>query len=277
MPKPRARADSRGSPVASVDGGGHRVPVVLDEEAQRQLPGGGEVHRLQDRADVDRAVAEVADGEVGAAVAPGAGFVTGERVPLRPGVAGRHRHAAADDRVGAERPGLQPLQVHGAAAPGAVALGEAEDLGQGAPQYLGHLGGGELSEVERPLGHVGERLGQELVVAAVRAVDGVGRPQRDDRADRAALLSDGGVRGPVHQALAGQLEDGLLEGADEVELAEHGGEQCGVGRLPVRRGAGQAGPLGARGEALDAWHGRHATQRMHTFQLEAGSVRAKSL
>jgi len=207
----------------------------------------------------------------------GGAFVTSGRVPLRPGVPGRHRHAAADDRVGAERPGLQPLQMHGASTPGAVPLGEAEDLGQGASQHLAHLRGGELAEVERPLGHVGERLGQELVMAAVRAVDRVGRPQRDDRADRAPLLSDGGVRGPVHQALAGQLEDGLLEGADEVELAEHGGEQRGVGRLPVRRRAGQAGPLGARREALDAWHGRHATQRMHTFQQEVRSVRPKGL
>jgi hypothetical protein len=95
-------------------------------------------------------------------------------VLLRPGVAGRHRHAAADDGVGAQRPGLQPLQVHRPAAPGAVARREAEDLGQGAPQDLGHLGGDQLGRAQASLGDVGEGLGEELVVPAVRAVDPVG-------------------------------------------------------------------------------------------------------
>src|SRR5690606_7221263 len=45
--------------------GGHRVEVVLNEEAERELPCGGEVHRLEHGADVDRAVAEVAHGDVG--------------------------------------------------------------------------------------------------------------------------------------------------------------------------------------------------------------------
>ena len=98
----------------------HGVEVVLDEEADRQLPGGGEVHRLEHRADVDRAVAEVADRDV-----------VGAGVLLGPGVSGAERHTAADDGVGAERARLVPLQVHRAAATAAVARGEAQDLRRG--------------------------------------------------------------------------------------------------------------------------------------------------
>ena len=231
-------------PGGFLDGGGDGVAVVLDEEAQRQLPRGREVEAFQHRADVGRAVAEVRDRDVGRA-----------GMPLRPGVARRHRHAAADDRVGAQRPGLEPLQVHRAAAPGAVALGEPEDLRQRALQHLRHLLCHEGAQVEHALRHVGERLGEELVVAAVRAVDRVGRAQRDDRADRAALLADAGVRGAVHEAFAGQLEDRFLEGADEVQLAQHGGEQRGIGGLPVGRRGGQLVPFRARLKALHAWHG----------------------
>ncbi len=199
-----------------------RVEVVLDEEGDRELPGGGEVHRLEHRADLTRAVAEVVDGEVGRAA-----------VPLRPRVARGHRGAAADDRVGAERARLEPLQVHRAAAAAAVALGEAEDLGERALQHGLQLGRDERREVERGPRDVRDRLGEELVVPAMGSVDGVGRAEADDRADRAALLADARVGGAVHEALARELEHGLLEGADEVQLAEHAGEQSGVGRLPV--------------------------------------------
>ena len=232
-------------PGGLLDGGGHGVHVVLDEEAERQVPRGGQVEALQHRADVGRAVAEVGDGEV-----------VGAGVLLRPGVARRHRHAAPDDGVGAERPGLEPLQVHGAAAPAAVPLGQPEDLGQRALQHGLDLRRDQVRRVQHALGHVGDRLGQELVVAAVRAVDGVRRAERDDGADRAALLADAGVRRAVHQALARQLEDRLLERPDEVQLAEHGREQPGVGRLPVRRRRAQLGPPRRGMEALLTWH-RH--------------------
>ncbi len=106
------------------DGGRDGVEVVLDEEAERQVPRGGQVEALQHRADVGRTVAEVGDREV-----------VGAGVLLGPGVARRHRHAAPDDGVGAERPGLEPLQVHGTAAPAAETLGEPEDLGEGALQH----------------------------------------------------------------------------------------------------------------------------------------------
>ena len=53
------------SAVISSARGRDRVQVVLDEEADRQLPRRGEVHRLEHRADLAGAVAEVVDGEVG--------------------------------------------------------------------------------------------------------------------------------------------------------------------------------------------------------------------
>ena len=215
-----------------VGAGRHRVEVVLDEEADRQLPGGGEVHRLEDRADLAGAVAEVVDRDVASVPA----------VLLRPGVAGGHRGAAADDRVGAERAGLEPLQVHRAAAPAAVALGEPEDLGERALQHGLDLGGHAAAGSMRAAGDVGERLGQELVVPAVRAVDAVGRAQADDRADGAALLPDAGVRGAVHERLAGEFEHRLLERADEVQLREHGAEQRGVGGFPVGGGGRELDP-----------------------------------
>ena len=221
------------------------VAVVLDEEAQRQLPRRGQVHRLQHRADVDRAVTKVADGEVG-----------GARVLLRPGVAGRHRDTAADDRVGAERAGLQPLQVHRPAPAGAVALGQAEDLGEGALQDLLHLRRHQGRQVEAALGDVGDGLREELVVAPVRAIDRVGRAQGHDGADRAALLADAGVRRAMHEAFAGQFQDRLLEGPDEVQLAEHGGEQARVRCLPVGRRGGELAPLGTWLQALNPRHVR---------------------
>ena len=121
---------------------------------------------------------------------------------------------------------------------------------------VAHLRRHEVRRVEHALGHVGDGLGEELMVAAMGAVDGVRRPQRDDRADRAALLADAGVRRAVHEALAGQFEDRLLEGPDEVQLAQHGGQQPGVGRLPVRRRRAQLDPLRGGVKALHTWH-RH--------------------
>ena len=49
-----------------------------------------------------------------------------------------------------------------------------------------------------------KRLGQELVVAAVGAVDGVRGRQRQHRTDGAALLPDARVRRAVDQPVAGQ-------------------------------------------------------------------------
>ncbi len=141
---------------------GHGVQVVLDEVQNGQLPGGREIHRLQHRADLACAVAEVVDRDVG-----GAGVL------LRPGVAGGDRSAAADDGVRAEGSRLEPLQVHRAPASARESLGEAEDLGEGPLQERLKLGGDEGGEIQRAARHMRDRLREELMVPAVRPVDGI--------------------------------------------------------------------------------------------------------
>jgi hypothetical protein len=49
-------------------------------------------------------------------------------------------------------------------------------------------------------------LREKLVVAAVRAVHGVGGSQSDDRAHSAAFLADARVRGAVHETRRGEIE-----------------------------------------------------------------------
>ena len=66
---------------------------------------------------------------------------SGARPALVEREAQRLRDAAADDRVGAHRPGLAPLQVHRAAAPSAEALGESADLRQRPTQHGAHVVG----------------------------------------------------------------------------------------------------------------------------------------
>ncbi|KAG1314975.1 hypothetical protein G6F62_013834 [Rhizopus arrhizus] len=61
------------------------------------------------------------------------------------------------------------------------------------------------------LGDVLQRLGQELVVAAVRPVDLVAGAQGQHRTDGAAFLAHGRVRGAVHQAFGGQVQHGLFK------------------------------------------------------------------
>jgi len=142
--------------------GGDGVLVVLDEEAQGQPPGRGEVERLQHGADVHRAVPEVRHGHR-----------VGPRVELVPGEARGLRDPAADDGVRPHRTGFLPLQVHRAAAPPAVAIGQATYLGEGAAQHGARI----VGQLGQPRGLAGgdmtECLGEELVVPPVRAVDEV--------------------------------------------------------------------------------------------------------
>ena len=237
MPKPGPAGGQPRLAGGLEDAGGHGVLVVLDEEADRQLPGGRQVERLQRRADVGRAVAEVGDRD-----GVGAGL------PVRPGEPGRQRDAAADDGVGADRAGLLPLQVHRAAAAVAPAAVQPADLGQGAQQRRRGRRRRAPSARSMPLGATWcERLGEELVVAAVRAVDRVGAGQRERRADGAALLADARVRRAVDQPGRGELEHVLLERPDQHQLAEHRGEQLGVGGVPVVLGRRRAPPRGRPG------------------------------
>ncbi|MOA50064.1 hypothetical protein D3C78_1730370 [compost metagenome] len=91
-----------------------------------------------------------------------------------------------------------------------------------------------------------QRLGQKLMVPAMRAVDLVARAQGQHGTDRAAFLAHGRVRGAVHQAFGGQFQHGFFEGADPVKLGQHRAEQGGVRLLPVR-GLGRQLPPGRLG------------------------------
>jgi hypothetical protein len=58
----------------------------------------------------------------------------------------------------------------------------------------------------------------------------------------------------MDEALTGELEDRLLEGADEVQLTEHRREQPGIGGLPVRRRRGELLPLRTGRNVLEPRH-----------------------
>ena len=94
---------------------------------------------------------------------------------------------------------------------------------------VGQLG----NAVARGLHDVPECLGQELVVAAVRAVDEVIGGEVEDRPDRTALLADARVGGPVHQAVGGEVQDVLLEDPDPHGLHQHQPQIRGGGVIPV--------------------------------------------
>ena len=198
--------------------GGDAVEVVLDEEDDGQVVERGHVEGFVGRAVLHRAVAEEGDGEVAALPQ-----LLGQRV------AHRLRRVAADDGVGAEHAGLVPTHVHRAAAPAAVAGREPHDLGHGAVHDLLHRLGplvGARVVVRRR--RVVQELGEELVMGAVGGVDLVGVRQRRHGADRAALLADARVRGPVHAARLEEFENPLLEAADEQELLQEIGQDLRV-------------------------------------------------
>ncbi len=222
----------------------HGVLVVLDEEADRQVPGAGQVEGLERRADVRGPVPEVGDRHV---VGPG--------VTVRPCRAGRERHAAADDGVRADRAGLEPLQVHRAAPTVGEPPVQPADLGQ-CPQQRGpDLVGDGLRRVD-PLGReVRQDLGEELVVSSMGAVDRVATGQSDHRSDRAPLLADAGVRGTVDEPGGSQVQDVLLEASDQHQLAQHRREQCGICRVPVRVGGLHLDPGSGRCKGLVLGHG----------------------
>ena len=218
------------------DLGGDGVLVVLDEEADGQAPGCGEVERLEGRPDVDGTVSEV-------------GHRHGVRtcLPVCPCETGGLRHTAADDGVGPHRAGLLPLQMHRATAPVAETPGQPADLGKGAQQHRAYVVRKRRGEVEALRRDVRERFCQELVVTTVRTVHRVRTRQRQGRADCSALLADAGVRWAVHQPRGGQLEHVLLEGPDQHEVVEHRHEQRRLGLVPI----------GGRGHELDPGRGRH--------------------
>ena len=211
--------------------------------ARKVAEAAGEVEGLERGADVRRAVAEVGDGH-----GVGAG------VPVRPGGAGGKRHTAAHDRVGADSPGLEPLQVHAPAAAVAEPTVETADLAQRTQQRVADVVRQGRRGIDALRVEMRQDLGQELVVPAMRPVDRVVRGERDRRADGAALLADARVRRAVDEALAGEFEDELLERPDQHELAQDRGEQGRLGGVPVGLGDDELDPIDMGSQRLAPSH-----------------------
>jgi hypothetical protein len=140
----------------------------------------------------------------------------------------------------------------GQEAPAAAAVAESAvqsaNLGKAREQYVLYVWGDGSRGINATGGHMTQNLCQELMVAAVRAVDGICSGERDARANRSALLADAGVGGSVDEALSGQLKHRLLEGADQHHVAQHRGEQTGISCVPVGFGGRNLDPGHLRDE-----------------------------
>ena len=199
--------DRRGA----LDRSAHAVAVVLDDVDDRQLPQRRHVHRLGDLALVGRAVAEIGQRDVLAAV-----VLVGE------GEARADRHLGADDAVAAVKVLLAAEHVHRAA----LALGVAV----AAPGQLGHDSLGI---------HAGR---QHVAVVAIGGDDRVLVGDRRLHADHHGLLADVEMAEAADQAHAVELAGALLEAADQQHVAIEGLELVGAhtvvagpGRLGLRR------------------------------------------
>ena len=238
MPKPGPRADSRGSPVASSTRGGHRVLVVLDEEADRQLPGRGEVEGLQRGADVDGAVAEVGDRD-----GVGAGLPVRPRGARRPAARRRRRWRWCRSR--------RPRATAGACEPPRPWL---------KPRSRPQISASVRSSDRRARRRAASRRGR--CPWARRACSALARNwwwPRWEPLTVSSLVSASTeptappswpmleCAGPWIRPVAGELEDVLLEGPDQHQLAEHAGEQVRVGGVPVVVGRRRARPTATAG------------------------------
>ena len=161
--------------------------VVLADEDGRHLPELGEVQRLVECSDIRRPVAEERDPDARLAAQ-----LEGERRTRD------RRQAAADDRVRAQVPALDVVEVHRAA----VAVRAAFLLAV----QLGH----HLVRVRA--------LGERVAVRAMRRSDHVAVLERAADADGAGLLADRDVEEAGQVAGAEALLDLLLEAADEEHL-----------------------------------------------------------
>ena len=137
------------------------------------------------------------------------------------GGADRERHAARHDAVGAEVAERQAGDVHRAAAAAAVAGRPAEQLGHHQPRLVA--------------------LGDGVAMAAVRAHDVVGGPERGDGADGDGLLTQVGVQVAADVADAVLLDGALLEAADGQGRLVHGREHRPVDRQVFPPGATSSG------------------------------------
>ena len=185
---PAARRSS-GAACWVAAGGELGVAVVLAEEDDRQLPHGGEVHRLVERALGHGAVAEERHRD--AAVGPQL---------RRRRRADRDRQAGGHDAVGAEDPEVRVGDVHRAAAAAVGAL------------VLGHQLGEHPERVEA--------LGQAVAVAPVGRGDDVGRAAAaSTRPTADASCPIERCTKPGHLAVAVERGHPLLEAADHAASA----------------------------------------------------------
>jgi hypothetical protein len=184
----------------AVDARAHAVDVVHDDVDDRQPPDAGEVQRLVPGADVRRAVAELAQHRLLAAVARD-----------RERDAGGDGQLPADDAPAAQEVASDVEQVHGPAAAVRAAVDAAEQLG--------HDGAGAHAAREREA--VVAVGGEQVVVVA----------HRGDGADRRGLLAGGQVAVAADAGLLVlALRFGLELPDEHHELVE--GEEVVVGHAP---------------------------------------------
>ena len=219
------------------------IQVVLNEEAQRQIPGCGEIERLERRSDIGRAVAEIGDRDircVGVLVGPGGTCC--------------EWNTTADDRIGTDGAGFLPLQVHRATASVAETPVEPADLGHGCEQHGTDVGGELFAWIDAVGSNVSQDLGDELMMAPMGTIDGVGTRQWQHRPNRAALLTDAGMSRAVDVSFGSQFQRRLFEGPNENELAKHRGEQGGLGLIPIVFRRGNLDPRSLGGEVGSSSH-----------------------
>ena len=179
-----------GRPVLGRRGREFRIPVVLAEEDHRQLPHGGEVHRLVERALRRRPVAEEGHGD--AAISSQLGCGGGAHGDRRPG---------GDDPVGPEDADPRVGDVH-RTAPAAVRT-----------PVLAH----QLAEHPERV----EALGQAVPVAPMGRGDHVIGSEGPARTHGGGLLSGGEVDEAGDLAVAVERRHPLLEATDHQHAAVH--------------------------------------------------------
>ena len=190
-----------------------RIEVVFADKDGRRALDGREIQRFVKGAVVRRAVAEEGDADIVGA------FLTRAHADTD-GMA----DAGADDAVGPEEADGPVIEVHGAAAPAADAIGPAEKLGHDATGV--------------------RTLGQGMAVTTMGGRDPVGPPQMRTDADRRRLLSDVKVQEAGCLALAAGDLGRRLELAQEHHALEQAEQDRAVGQIARRRLCGPASEQG---------------------------------
>ena len=192
-----------------LDRRGLRVVVVLDDEQHRQLPERRDVQRLVGHALAERAVAEE-DRRDGAGPFP----LLRERDP------GRDRDDAPEDAVRVE---VALAQVLAAALAAAHARRLAHHLAEQPERVVG----------EREVVPVAAVVGEDRVDVGIEVVD---------HADRVRLLPDVRVRRPDELPEREEVEERLLEAADEEHPLVEGRELGHLAGSRGRRAASRRSP-----------------------------------